>query len=159
MKRILLLTVVFIMMLGTSFSFAQADADNFYKSDWVKVEKVSFSNQYKMKVAGNLFLPKTMKEGEKYPAIIVGHPMGAVKEQSANLYATKMAERGFVTLSIDLSFWGGSEGEPRNAVLLLKWRNVVSLRCPLIYPSGVEVKVSRAMLFCRRYMRRISVPQ
>lgn len=81
-----------------------------------------------MKVAGNLFLPKTMKEGEKYPAIIVGHPMGAVKEQSANLYATKMAERGFVTLSIDLSF-------------------------------GVQVKVSRAMLFCRRYMRRISVPQ
>lgn len=64
MKRILLLTVVFIMMLGTSFSFAQADADNFYKSDWVKVEKVSFSNQYKMKVAGNLFLPKTMK-GER----------------------------------------------------------------------------------------------
>lgn len=79
MKRILLLTAVFIMMLGTSFSFAQADADNFYKSDWVKVEKVSFSNQYKMKVAGNLFLPKTMKEGEKYPAIIVGHPMGAVQ--------------------------------------------------------------------------------
>ena len=32
MKRILLLTAVFIMMLGTSFSFAQADADNFYKS-------------------------------------------------------------------------------------------------------------------------------
>ena len=117
MKRILLLTAVFMMMLGTSFSSAQTNADNFYKSDWVKVEKVSFSNQYKMKVAGNLFLPKNMKEGEKYPAIIVGHPMGAVKEQSANLYATKMAERGFVTLSIDLSFWGGSEGEPRNAVL------------------------------------------
>ena len=27
-----------------------------------------------------------------------------------------MAERGFITLAIDLSFWGGSEGEPRNAV-------------------------------------------
>ena len=39
------------------------------------------------------------------------------KEQSANLYATKLAERGFVTLSLDLSFWGESEGEPRNAVL------------------------------------------
>ena len=117
MKRILLLTTVFMIMLGTSFSSAQTDADNFYKSDLVNVEKVSFSNQYKMKVVGDLFLPKSMKEGGKYPAIIVGHPMGAVKEQSANLYATKMAERGFVTLSIDLSFWGESEGEPRNAVL------------------------------------------
>ena len=57
-----------------------------------------------------------MKPGEKRPAIIVGHPMGAVKEQAANLYAIKMAERGFVTLAIDLSFWGDSEGEPRNTV-------------------------------------------
>ena len=36
MKRILLLTAVFIIMIGTSFSLAQADADNFYKSDWVR---------------------------------------------------------------------------------------------------------------------------
>lgn len=116
MKRILLLIGVFFMMHSTNISFAQTDADNFYKSEVVKMEKVSFSNLYKMEVAGNLFLPKNMKEGEMYPAIIIGHPMGAVKEQSANLYATKMAERGFVTLSVDLSFWGGSEGSPRNAV-------------------------------------------
>lgn len=116
MKRILSVAASFLVTLGTSLSFAQTDADNFYKSTLVNMEKVSFSNQYKMKVAGNLFLPKDMKAGEKYPTIIVGHPMGAVKEQSANLYATKMAERGFVTLSIDLSFWGGSEGEPRNTV-------------------------------------------
>ncbi len=64
MKRILLLTAVFIMMLGTSFSFAQADADNFYKSDWVKVEKV-FSNQYKMKVAGNLFFAEDHEKRER----------------------------------------------------------------------------------------------
>lgn len=117
MKRVLSLTAVLLMVMSASQSFAQADADNFYKSDLVKTEKVSFLNQYKMKVAGNLFVPKAMKAGEKYPALIVGHPMGAVKEQSANLYATKMAERGFVTLSIDLSFWGESEGQPRNAVL------------------------------------------
>ena len=42
--------------------------------------------------------------------------MGAVKEQSANLYATKMAEQGFVTLSIDLHFWGEGEGRARNLV-------------------------------------------
>ncbi len=91
-------------------------ADNFYKSDAVTVEKVTFENQYRMSVAGNLFVPRNLSRGATYPAIVVGHPMGAVKEQSANLYATKMAERGFVTLSIDLSFWGESEGQPRNAV-------------------------------------------
>lgn len=91
-------------------------ADNFYTSDKVTVEKVTFKNQYRMSIAGNLFVPKGSNRDAKYPAIVVGHPMGAVKEQSANLYATKMAERGFVTLSIDLPFWGESEGEPRNVV-------------------------------------------
>ena len=92
------------------------DADNFYQSDKVTVQKVTFKNQYKMDVTGNLFLPKSLELNKEHAAIIVGHPMGAVKEQSANLYATKMAERGFVTLAIDLSFWGESEGQPRNAV-------------------------------------------
>lgn len=99
-----------------NISSAQTDADNFYRSDAVTVKRVSFPNQYKMQVGANLFLPEELKAGEKRPAIIVGHPMGAVKEQSANLYAAKMAERGFVTLAIDLSFWGDSEGEPRNTV-------------------------------------------
>ncbi|GMF21240.1 unnamed protein product [Phytophthora lilii] len=69
-----------------------------------------------MTVAANLFTPKDFDTSVAAPAIVVGHPMGAVKEQSADLYATKMAEQGFVTVSIDLSFWGGSEGKPRNAV-------------------------------------------
>ena len=116
MKRILFIIEMVFIIFGTGISFAQAGADNFYKSTSVNAEKVSFLNQYKMKVAGNLFLPAGMRAEKKYPAIIVGHPMGAVKEQSANLYATKMAERGFVTLSIDLPYWGESEGEPRNAV-------------------------------------------
>lgn len=107
-------------LLVTSFSSMGADmsngADNFYKSEKVTVEKVSFKNQYGMKVAGNLFTLKGLDPNAKNAAIIVGHPMGAVKEQSANLYATKMAEQGFVTLSLDLSFWGESEGTPRQAV-------------------------------------------
>ena len=91
-------------------------ANNFYTSDKVNLQKVTFKNQYQMNVAGNLFTPKTLNRNAKAPAVIVGHPMGAVKEQSANLYATKMAERGFVALSLDLPFWGESEGQPRNAV-------------------------------------------
>jgi fermentation-respiration switch protein FrsA (DUF1100 family) len=92
-------------------------ADNFYKSDKLNVQKVSFKNQYQMSVVGNLFTLKNLDRSKKYPAIIVGHPMGAVKEQSSNLYAQKLAEQGFPTLSLDLSFWGESEGQPRNAVL------------------------------------------
>ena len=91
-------------------------ADNFYTSDRVTVQKVTFKNQYQMNVTGNLFVPNDLDRNTKNAAMVVGHPMGAVKEQSANLYATKLAERGFVTLSLDLSYWGESEGQPRNLV-------------------------------------------
>lgn len=88
----------------------------FKVSSNVAIYSVSFQNQYKMKVAGHLFLPKSLDTNSKHAAIVVGHPMGAVKEQSADVYASSMADRGFITLAIDLSFWGESEGEPRNAV-------------------------------------------
>ncbi len=111
---------VLLGLLSTSSSAVAADmsngANNFYTSDRVDVQRVTFKNQYQMNVAGNLFIPKNINRNAKNPAIVVGHPMGAVKEQSANLYATKMAEQGFVTLSLDLSFWGESDGQPRNVV-------------------------------------------
>lgn len=107
--------------MTTSLSLPAQDlskgADNFYKSDQVTAQKVSFKNQYQMTVTGSLFMPKASDVKTKSPAIVVGHPMGAVKEQSSNLYAQKLAERGFVTLAIDLPFWGESDGQPRNAVL------------------------------------------
>jgi fermentation-respiration switch protein FrsA (DUF1100 family) len=111
-----------VSLIGASATGALAQdmsngANNFYKSEKVSVERVTFKNQYNMEVVGHLFTPKGIDRKTKSAAIIVGHPMGAVKEQSADLYATKLAERGFVTLSIDLSFWGESEGKPRNAVL------------------------------------------
>ncbi len=91
-------------------------AANFYTSDKVTLQKVTYKSLYQMNVAGNLYLPDDLDRAAKHPAIIVGHPMGAVKEQSANLYATKMAEQGFVAMSIDLPFWGESEGQSRNLV-------------------------------------------
>lgn len=92
------------------------NADNFYRSATVTARKVSFNNQYQMQLVGNLFTPKDLNRNARHPAIIIGHPMGAVKEQSSNLYAQKLAEQGFVTLAIDQSFWGDSAGQPRNAV-------------------------------------------
>lgn len=107
-------------LLLSSFTVTAADmskgADNFYKSDKVTQQKVTFKNQYQMNVVGNLFIPKTMNRNTQNPAIVVGHPMGAVKEQSSNLYAQKLAEQGFVTLAIDLSFWGESEGKPGHLI-------------------------------------------
>jgi hypothetical protein len=112
-------TLALTSLIPMPFAEAEAminGADNFYKSDRVDLQKVTFQNQYKMQIAGNLFTPRNLDRSAKHPAIVVGHPMGAVKEQSANLYATKMAEQGFVAMSIDQSFWGESDGQPRNAV-------------------------------------------
>jgi hypothetical protein len=115
-----MIAIVLGMMSITSGPVLAQDmskgTNNFYKSNKVTMQKVTFKNQYNMNVVGNLFTPNYFNKNTKNPAIIVGHPMGAVKEQSANLYATKMAERGFVTLSLDLSFWGESDGQPRNVV-------------------------------------------
>ncbi|GAB3396292.1 alpha/beta hydrolase [Azotobacter armeniacus] len=116
MRKLILLLGFLLNSLTVMAADMSNGANNFYTSDKISVQKVTFENQYKMKVAGNLFIPKDITPSTKNPAIIVGHPMGAVKEQSANLYATKMAEQGFVTLSLDLSFWGESEGQPRNTV-------------------------------------------
>jgi fermentation-respiration switch protein FrsA (DUF1100 family) len=116
MKKLITLLALTIMSLPATAQDMSDGAANFYRSDKVTVQKVTFRNQYQMNVTGNLFVPNAMNRNARNPTIVVGHPMGAVKEQSANLYATKMAERGFVTLSLDLSFWGESEGLPRNAV-------------------------------------------
>ena len=64
-------------------------------------------------MAGDLYLPKDRANG-RLPALAVGGPFGAVKEQSPGLYAQTMAERGFVMLAFDGSYTGESGGEPRN---------------------------------------------
>ena len=112
------ITAVALMLTALSATAAESanGADNFYRSDKVTEQKVTFKNQYQMAVVGNLYVPKNLDRSVKHPAIVVGHPMGAVKEQSADLYAQTLADQGFVTLTLDLSFWGESAGQPRNAV-------------------------------------------
>ncbi|OBB29258.1 hypothetical protein A5792_19980 [Mycolicibacterium peregrinum] len=91
-------------------------ADNFFISERLEAHGVTFGNQFGQRVSANLFVPQDMNRRTRNPAIVVSHPMGAVKEQSANLYAQKLAEQGFVTLSVDHAYWGSSDGEPRNLV-------------------------------------------
>lgn len=120
MKKLLVMAATVLASTGIVCAQSQyafnPDSGTFESSDKVAVQRIAFKNQYQMDVVGNLFIPKGSDLDQKHPAIVVGHPMGAVKEQSANVYASHMAERGFITLSIDLSFWGESAGDPRNAV-------------------------------------------
>lgn len=96
MNKFALALGMFISAFAASAADMSRGADNFYKSEKVTQQKVTFKNQYQMNVVGNLFIPKTINHNAKNPAIVVGHPMGAVKEQSANLYAQKLAEQGLL---------------------------------------------------------------
>ena len=64
-------------------------------------------------LVGDLYLPRTYKNGDKLPGIIVGGSWTTVKEQMAGLYAEKLAEKGFAALAFDHRFYGESGGEPR----------------------------------------------
>lgn len=86
----------------------------FPKSDKVNVEKVHFKNRFGITLTGDLYTPKNIKKGEKYSAIAISGPFGAVKEQASGLYAQTLAEKGFITLAFDPSYTGESSGQPRN---------------------------------------------
>lgn len=65
-------------------------------------------------IAANVYTPADFDATKKYPAIVVSHPNGGVKEQTAGQYAQRLAGLGFVTIAADASYQGASEGLPRN---------------------------------------------
>ena len=64
-------------------------------------------------MAATLYVPADFDAARKYPAVVVSHPGGGVKEQTAGLYASKLAENGLVAIAFDRSYQGASTGEPR----------------------------------------------
>jgi len=64
-------------------------------------------------IVANVFMPPGFDGSRQYPAIVVTHPFGGVKEQTAGLYAQHLAELGFITVAYDASYQGESGGTPR----------------------------------------------
>lgn len=77
-----------------------------------QMQTVSFKNG-DIDMAGNVYLPVGFDSSKQYAAIVVVHPGGGVKEQTAGEYARMLAEQGFVALAFDASHQGASGGLPR----------------------------------------------
>lgn len=72
---------------------------------------------YKIKditIAANVYTPADYDAAKKYPAVVIAHPNGGVKEQVSGLYAQRLAEQGYITITADAAYQGASGGTPRN---------------------------------------------
>jgi fermentation-respiration switch protein FrsA (DUF1100 family) len=65
-------------------------------------------------IAANVYTPANYDAAKKYPVVVVAHPNGGVKEQVAGLYAQRLADQGYITITADAAYQGASGGEPRN---------------------------------------------
>jgi len=65
-------------------------------------------------ISANVYTPANYDAAKKYPVIVVAHPNGGVKEQVAGLYAQRLANQGYITITADAAYQGASGGEPRN---------------------------------------------
>lgn len=65
-------------------------------------------------IAANVYTPASYDASKKYPAVVVAHPNGGIKEQTAGLYAQRLAEDGYITIAADAAYQGASGGAPRH---------------------------------------------
>jgi fermentation-respiration switch protein FrsA (DUF1100 family) len=76
------------------------------------INRVTFTSEGDA-IVGNLFLPASYDRGTTLPLVVVTGSWLTVKEQMPNLYARRLADRGFAALSFDFRGFGESEGSPR----------------------------------------------
>jgi hypothetical protein len=65
-------------------------------------------------IVANVYTPASYDPKKAYPTVVVAHPNGGVKEQVAGLYAQRLAEQGYITITADAAYQGGSGGQPRS---------------------------------------------
>ena len=95
MKSITFLVTILLIFAALD-TRAQTKNDQEVKSimkNTVMIKKVSFKSN-SIKIAANLYYPEGFKPGDKpTPAVVVAHPAAGVKEQTAGLYAQRLAEK------------------------------------------------------------------
>lgn len=65
-------------------------------------------------IAANVYTPANYDPTKKYAAVVVSHPNGEVKEQTAGLYAQRLVGLGYIKIAADASYQGASGGDPHN---------------------------------------------
>lgn len=96
------------------FTLVYDDAIMQNENGKIQIHPVKYvQKQTGIEVVANVYTPAGYDPAKKYPAIVVAHPNGGVKEQVSGLYAQKLAEQGYITIAFDTAYQGASGGEPR----------------------------------------------
>ena len=95
------------------FGLVYADAIAENKEGAVNIHPIAYDLNG-LKISANVYTPAGYDTTKNYPALVVAHPNGGVKEQVAGLYSQRMAGAGYICLAFDAAYQGASEGEPRN---------------------------------------------
>ena len=95
------------------FTLAYDDAITRNVNGKVNIHPVKY-DLHGIQIAANVYTPANYDPAKKYPAVVVAHPNGGVKEQVAGLYAQRLAEHGYITITADAAYQGASGGMPRS---------------------------------------------
>ena len=152
-------TLAFVMLFGISGMMASCMTDNkkstemktieltqewdktFPQSDKVEHSKIIFHNRYGITLAADVYKPKN-RQGT-LAAIAVSGPYGAVKEQVSGRYAQTLADRGFLTIAFDPSFYGESGGQTGDTGVIKTDNATLEVTATGKTPDGVVLHIAR----------------